>query len=163
MSAQGQGAHSHGEACGGQGAPTPATAPCFLHPLCQGTPSGGPWLALFDFLGGRSRRPAALMQLCARKAGAQHRADAVRCQQVPRASPRDLHALPKLWCHGPHSAGPTPPLGLIQEWTNCANGRGGRDAQTPSFPCLRDGRDSIWTDSHSSSSLIDMHSNCLLC
>lgn len=143
--------------------PPPATAPCFLHPLGQGTPSGGPWLVLFDFLGGTSRRPAARLRLCAGKAGAQHRGDALRCQQVPRASPRDLRTLPKLWCHGPHSAGPTPHLGLIQEWTDCGNGRGGREAQTPSLPCLRDGQDSIWTDSHSSSSLIDMHSNCLLC
>ena len=151
--------------------PPPATAPCSLHPLCQGTPSGGRWLVLFDFLGGTSRRPTPWLRICARKAGSQHRGEAVRCawqgcevcQQVRREVPHDLHALPKLWCCGRHSAGPTPRLGLIQEWTRCANGRGGRDAQTPSLPCLRDCGDSIWTDRHSSSSLIDMRNNCLLC
>ena len=59
--------------------PPPATAPCSLHPLCQGTPSGGRWLVLFDFLGGTSRRPTPWLRICARKAGSQHRGEAVRC------------------------------------------------------------------------------------
>ena len=164
MSAQGQGAHSHGEAGGGQEAPPPPPQlPASSTLYARARPQVALGWSCLTSSGGTSRRPAARLRLRARKAGAQHRGDAVRCQQVPRASPHDLHALPKLRCHGPHLAGPTPPLGLVQEWTNCANGRGGRDAQTPSLPCLRDGRDSIWTDSHSSSSLINMHSNCLLC
>ena len=149
--------------------PPPATAPCSLHPLCQGTPSGGPWLVLFDFLGGDVQKAHSLAaDLCQEGwLPAPWRGCEVclarLCQQVCREVPHDVHALPKLWCCGRHSAGPTPRLGLIQEWTRCANGRGGRDAQTPSLPCLRDCGDSIWTDRHSSSSLIDMRNKCLLC
>ena len=144
--------------------PPPTTAPCSLHPLCQGTPLGGPWLVLFDFLGGDVPKAHSLaVALCQEGWLPAPWQGCEVCQQVRREVPRDLHALPKLWCCGRHSAGPTPRLGLIQEWTRCANGRGGRDAQTPSLPCLRDGRDSIWTDRHSCSSLIDMHNNYLLC
>lgn len=140
VSAQGQGAHGHGEAGEGPSGPLPpATAPCPLHPLRQATPLGGPWLVLFDFLGDVQKARCPAGWLCARKAGllAPWR-QAVRCGQrvcreVPLQPPRPGQAV----VSAPPPAGPTPRLGLIQEWTRCANGRGGREAQTPHVPVFK--------------------------